>query len=150
MPWKRFVFALGDAACAELVTAFERYLASGSCSHPDPVGLVSEWGGGRREGGVGMEKATGGKTQRGRASPQRHGLRDILFGPLGRHRVPRESQPLGTGQRESSPHRGLVCVPEEIASLCSSRPVPSLPSQARLTPRIRRALSTKPFGRPGK
>lgn len=129
MPWKRFGFALRDAACAELVTAFERYLASGSCSHPDAVGLVSAVGRGLVEGG--REGAWNGKGNRWQDSartrvPQRPALRNILSGPVGRHRGTRENQPPGTGQRGRCQHRGLVCVLEEIMSPLQLSPVPIL------------------------
>lgn len=54
--------AFRDAVCAELVTAFERYLASDCRSQPYPLGMVSGVGrgaaleGGEEEGGLEWER----------------------------------------------------------------------------------------------
>lgn len=123
MPWTRFVFALGDAACAELVTAFERYLASGSCSHPDPVGLVSEWGGGRREGGLEWKRQQVARPSVAARPPSAAGCGTFCPG----RRVGTASRvetPARDGTGESSERRGWSAFPRKSRLLHSSRPVP--------------------------
>lgn len=122
---------------------------------PSPIhwGWGAVWGGelglqGGEEGGLGMKKATGGKTQHGaRPSPghPEHSVRAGTGPEQERHHGHPEHSSSEMGSRlspreaEAFQQNDLVCIPKGIISSFLHCP-PSFAFQSRLTPRTRREM----------